>query len=273
MSYIGREPQIGNFQVCDAISTVNNQAAYTLQVGGVNVSPESANHMIVSLNGVIQKPTDAFTVSGSTITFAANLVTGDVINFIQILGNVLDLGVPSDATVSTAKIVDGAVTAAKINSAVGLGKVLQVVSVTKTDTFTTSSSSFTDITGLTANITPASTSNKVYVQVSIQGSQDVSTNRVSVKLLRGSTAIAVGDSAGSRSQASSGLSSPHADLIVSSSVTFLDSPSSSSQQTYKMQTAVTAGSGNSFINRTENDSDGSGTPRYASTITLMEIAG
>ena len=92
MSYIGKTPTVGNFQICDAISVVNNQAAYTMQVGGVNVSPESANHMIVSLNGVIQKPTDAFTVSGSTITFASNLVTGDVINFIQILGNVLDLG-------------------------------------------------------------------------------------------------------------------------------------------------------------------------------------
>jgi hypothetical protein len=116
MAYIGREPQIGNFQVCDAISTVNNQAAYTMQVGVVDVSPESANHMIVSLNGVIQKPTDAYTVAGSTITFAANLVTGDVIDFIQILGNVLDLGVPSDATVSTAKIVDDAVTLAKMAS-------------------------------------------------------------------------------------------------------------------------------------------------------------
>jgi hypothetical protein len=114
MSYIGRQPTIGNFQICDAISTVNNQAAYTMQVGSVNVSPESANHMIVSLNGVIQKPTDAFTVSGSTITFASNLVTGDVINFIQILGNVLDLGVPSDDTVTAAKLSSNAVTTAKI---------------------------------------------------------------------------------------------------------------------------------------------------------------
>jgi hypothetical protein len=104
MAYIGKTPVIGNFQVCDAISVVDAQAAYTMQVGGVNVSPESANHMIVSLNGVIQKPTDAYTVSGSTITFASNLVTGDVIDFIQILGNVLDLGVPSDGTVTSAKI-------------------------------------------------------------------------------------------------------------------------------------------------------------------------
>jgi hypothetical protein len=114
MAYIGKTPTIGNFQVCDAISVVDAQAAYTMQVATVDVSPESANHMIVSLNGVIQKPTDAYTVSGSTITFASNLVTGDVIDFIQILGNVLDLGVPSDDTVSTAKIVDGAVTSAKL---------------------------------------------------------------------------------------------------------------------------------------------------------------
>ena len=116
MSYIGKTPTVGNFQICDAITVVDAQAAYTMQVSSVDVSPESANHMIVSLNGVIQKPTDAYTVSGSTITFASNLVTGDVINFIQILGNVLDLGVPSDATVSTAKIVDANVTLAKLSA-------------------------------------------------------------------------------------------------------------------------------------------------------------
>ena len=116
MAYIGKEPIVGNFQVCDAISVVNGQAAYTMQVGSVNVSPESANHMLVSLNGILQRSGSSFTVSGSTITFASNLVTGDVIDFIQILGNVLDLGVPSDATVSTAKIVDANVTSAKMFS-------------------------------------------------------------------------------------------------------------------------------------------------------------
>ena len=103
MAYIGKEPAVGNFQVCDAISVVNGQAAYTMQVDSVNVVPESANHMLVSLNGILQKPNSSFTVSGSTITFASNLATGDVIDFIQILGSVLDLGVPSDATVTNAK--------------------------------------------------------------------------------------------------------------------------------------------------------------------------
>ena len=109
MAYIGREPQIGNYQVCDAISVVNAQAAYTMQVSSVNVIPESVNHMIVSLNGVIQKPGSSYTISSSTITFSSNLATGDSIDFIYLLGNVLDLGTPSDDTVTGAKIVDNAI--------------------------------------------------------------------------------------------------------------------------------------------------------------------
>ena len=104
MAYIGNKPTVGNFQICDAISVVNGQAAYTMQVGSVNVTPQSANHMIVSLNGTIQKPNSSYTVANSVITFSSNLATGDVIDFIQILGDVLDLGVPSDATVTTAKL-------------------------------------------------------------------------------------------------------------------------------------------------------------------------
>ena len=110
MAYIGAEPQIGNYQICDAISVVNGQAAYTMQVGSANVVPESANHMIVSLNGVIQKPGSSFTVSSSTITFSSNLATGDSIDFIILLGNVLDLGVPSDSTVTSAKLSGNLVT-------------------------------------------------------------------------------------------------------------------------------------------------------------------
>ena len=109
MAYIGREPQIGNYQVCDAISVVNGQAAYTMQVSSVNVIPESVNHMIVSLNGVIQNPGSSYTISSSTITFSSNLATGDSIDFIYLLGNVLDLGTPSDDTVTGAKIVDNAI--------------------------------------------------------------------------------------------------------------------------------------------------------------------
>jgi hypothetical protein len=116
MPYIGKQPTVGNFQVCDAISVVDGQAAYTMQVGGSNVEPENANHMLVSLNGILQKPGSSFTISGSTITFASNLATGDVIDFITLLGDTLNTGAPSDDTVKTASIQANAVTSAKMFS-------------------------------------------------------------------------------------------------------------------------------------------------------------
>ena len=213
MSYIGRKPTVGNFQICDAISVVNGQAAYTMQVGSVNVIPQSANHMIVSLNGTIQKPNSSFTVSGSTITFSSNLVTNDVIDFIQILGDVLDLGVPSDATVTSAKIVDDSVTLAKMASgtdgniisydasgnpvavATGTsghvltsagagavpsfqasavgGKILQVVHFQRNGTTTVSSGSFVT-TNITKAITPSASNSKILVLVNGVFSMNVS---------------------------------------------------------------------------------------------------
>ena len=104
MAYIGKQPVVGNFQVCDAISVVNGQAAYTMQVNSTNVEPENANHMLVSLNGILQKPGSSFTISGSTITFASNLATGDVIDFIILLGDTLNVGTPSDDSVGAAQI-------------------------------------------------------------------------------------------------------------------------------------------------------------------------
>ena len=145
MAYIGTKPTVGNFQICDAISVVNGQAAYTMQVGSVNVIPQSANHMIVSLNGTIQKPNSSYTVSGSTITFASNLATGDVIDFVQILGSVLDLGVPSDATVTTAKLADSSVTTAKLNDAsVSLAK-LTATGTKDSTTFLRGDNSFQEV--------------------------------------------------------------------------------------------------------------------------------
>ncbi len=117
MAYIGKSPVIGNFVKLDAITAVNGQAAYTMQNGGANFTDySSVNQFLVSLNGTIQSPGSSFSVSSSTITFSSNLSTGDVIDFIMVFGNSLSAGTPTDATVSTAKIVDSAVTTAKINA-------------------------------------------------------------------------------------------------------------------------------------------------------------
>lgn len=104
MAYIGKTPIIGNFVKLDAISVVDGQAAYTMNNGGSAFTDyENVNQFLVSLNGILQAPTDSFTVSGSTLTFASNLSTGDVIDFVIVLGNTLDIGTPSDATVTQAK--------------------------------------------------------------------------------------------------------------------------------------------------------------------------
>jgi hypothetical protein len=117
MAYIGKTPVIGNFVKLDSITVVNGQAAYTMQNGSVNfTSYDNVNQFLVSLNGVLQAPTDSFTVSGSTLTFASNLSTGDVIDFVLVLGNSLDIGTPSDNTVTAAKIASDAVVTAKINN-------------------------------------------------------------------------------------------------------------------------------------------------------------
>ena len=113
MAYVGKQPLIGNFIKLDAITT-SATATYNLTNGSVAVSPQSANNCIVSLNGVIQAPTDAYTISGSQIIFDSALTSSDTIDFILVLGDVLDVGTVSDDTITTAKIQNLAVTDAKL---------------------------------------------------------------------------------------------------------------------------------------------------------------
>ena len=296
MAYLGKSPVVGNFQVCDAITVVNGQAGYTLQVGGSNVSPESANHMLVSLNGILQAPTSSFSVSGATLTFVSNLATGDVIDFVMLLGNVLDIGTPSDGTVTNAKLaqdiisgetelavapastdeflVSDAGTLKRVDaSLVGRGKIGQVVSTTKTDTFSSASATWTDLTGMSVAITPSATTSKILILVNL-GSfvTDNGNKRAQGLLLRGTTSIAEGDSATGEecTFAFCGRTSDGAYHQFSASASFLDSPSSTSETTYKLQ--VQRGpdaAGTVYVNRPGTlDANGGNT---VSTITVMEV--
>ena len=151
------------------------------------------------------------------------------------------------------------------------GSVLQVVSTTKTDTFSTSSTTFTDITGLSVSITPSSASSKILVIVNVLGSQDVNGNRIFMKLLRDSTSICIGDAAGSRDRVSFGSSSYETVFMTTWSQNYLDSPSTTSATTYKIQMRVSGTTG--YINRADDDTDSSIYQRGASSITVMEIKG
>ena len=107
MSYIGPAPNPGQNREVDDISSGFNggTASFTLQVNGQNVSPGSANAIIVSLGGVVQNPGTDYTVSASTITFTTNPASG-----LSFFGLVLGQGV------DTQSVADGSVTAAKLAS-------------------------------------------------------------------------------------------------------------------------------------------------------------
>jgi len=172
------------------------------------------------------------------------------------------------STIQNASLASGVPSTAKMPA----GSVLQVVSTTKTDTFTTSSSSFTDVTGLSVSITPTSSSSKILVLCDVGASCQNGTGMI-LKLLRGSTAIYIGDSAGSRPLAYAeidGASSLYS--VYRCTAIYLDSPATTSSTTYKIQINNSA-SGTSAINRTQQDRDTSlYDARTASSITVMEIA-
>jgi len=164
---------------------------------------------------------------------------------------------------------------AQLESGATGGKILQVVSTAKTDTFTTSSTSFTDVTGLSVSITPSATSSKILVMVTTNTSSEdaVVTNNM-VQLVRDSTAIFIGDSAGSRIQTSFvGNSMPSDELNQTRAValTYLDSPATTPATTYKVQAKVTH-AGAVYINRAFTDADSAIQGRSASSITVMEIS-
>ena len=120
MAYIGKQPVVGNFVKLDAITT-SATATYNLLNGGVAYFPQTANNCIVSLNGVIQSPTSAYTISGSTIVFDSALTASDSIDFILVLGDVLNIGTPSDSTVGFAKVTSNLITGATAETSIAGG--------------------------------------------------------------------------------------------------------------------------------------------------------
>ena len=147
------------------------------------------------------------------------------------------------------------------------GHVIQVVSITKTDTFSTSSTSFVDITGLSVSVTPKSTSSKILIVVGITGiGTDVaSSGATGFVLVRNSTNIAQATTGSLpfTGQLSNRLLGGTA-FTLNSAISHLDSPATTSSITYKIQGRAAAGT-----LRINTDPDGITT---VSTITVMEIA-
>jgi hypothetical protein len=171
-------------------------------------------------------------------------------------------------TLPAAFVAGQVLTAAQQNALRGAFRVLQVVSTTLTSTFTTTSTSFTDVTGLSVSITPSSTTSKVMVIVAMNGSQDQGVNDAGIRLMRDSTAIAIGD-AGPNNRASAMFNAQFSNTSAPAAITFLDSPATIAATTYKIQIQNNT-AGTSYVNRSKTDNSTS--DRTASTITVMEIS-
>lgn len=162
-----------------------------------------------------------------------------------------------------------------------VGSVLQVVSTKKGDTFSTTNTTFTDVTGLSATITPSSTNNKILVIATFNLSIGATAPNIGyARLMRDSTAIAVGDQAGADQKTvastwienDSGMTTTR--TMLSQSMAYLDSPASTSALTYKVQVARNSLAASTiYINRSSDDANVSYRGRTASTITVMEIKG
>lgn len=163
----------------------------------------------------------------------------------------------------------------------GFGKILQVVSTTKTDTFSASvtAGATTSVTGLTATITPQSTSSKIYAVVSTNAlNLSAGTSGAHVILTRGGTPVGGGDSAGSRTPVNVFGGQSHLSGTdgtgTNQTFNYLDSPSTTSSVTYGVDLLNVSGTTCTLLlNRTIADSDNVYIGRASSTITLMEVAG
>jgi hypothetical protein len=186
----------------------------------------------------------------------------------------IDNGVVTDAKIATmaATKLTGTIDKARMYA----GAVLQVVQVKKTDTFSTTSQSFVDITGLSASITPTSSSSTILVCATFNATSD---QHADIRLLRGSTVIAVGDLQSGQTHSTfhiyGGMSSSGGGYnIYNLAMMWIDSPATTSSVTYKAQAAVPWTSSYTFLlNRTYQDQNDAYNGRTPSTITLMEIAG
>lgn len=262
MAYIGRDiSSVSDRVVLDNI-TASATATYNLLLNSVAFVPSSAESLTVSLNGVIQKPQSSYTVSGSTIVFASALTSSDSIDFI-LAERAITLTTVGSGSVGTSQLVDSAVTNAKItdgtianaklanssitlngsavslggSATIGGGKIGQVLQVTHSSDISTTSTSFVD-TGISLAITPSATSSKILVMTDILAYTAGSNqgNHMFTKILRGSTDLAQ-RRVQSYDQGGNGV-----EYGSNISHMYLDSPSTTSETTYKIQYRMGTGS-------------------------------
>ena len=282
MAYLGTPiDTINQFQSLQGkrFSGDGSTTAFTL-----DIAPSSVFDIEVFVENVRQDPNSAYSISGTTLTFTGAPSSGT--NNIYVIHQAKAVGtidVPANGVVPASlasNIISGqtelaatpddtdeflisdAGTIKRIDFShiKGQGKIAQVVNTTKTDTFSSSSGSYVDVTGVSAAITPSATSSKIFVILTLYVSCDTQTANVFSKLVRGSTQLQ--ESIVRIPQENQGVYRTY-----NVSMTDFDSPSSTSEQTYKLQMLTNAGT--FYVNRAANQGGFSAT--HTVTLTLMEV--
>ena len=240
------------------VDTYNRQLTryyFVATAGQTTISGADANSLTLAyvagseavyVNGALQvRGQDYTATNGTSVVMSSGLAVNDVVEIFAY----------------TAFTVANAYTKSEIDS-LRIGNVVKVVSTTKTDTFSTSSASFVDITGLSASITPLFSTSKILIlaNFAIGSSPD---RDVKVNLVRGSTNIAQSTGATGNSTTYSYPSSIYS--LNDISINFLDSPATTSSTTYKIQ--INTSGSTTYVGRRGSDT-GYGA---ISTITLMEV--
>jgi hypothetical protein len=180
----------------------------------------------------------------------------------------------SGTTTLTLPASTGTVLTTASNTNFPAGSIVQVLQTVKTDVFSTSSSSWTDWTDMSVTITPKSATNKILVTLTSGVSNDTTNSFQYVKLVRGATDIALGDSSGSATRC--WIDGAFGSVLVAYDVTqkglsgsFLDSPATTSATTYKLQVIRTL-SGTAYFGRTATTPDANRSS-IPSVLTVMEV--
>lgn len=219
MPFIGNQPALSYTSFAKQDFTTSATTSYTLDNSVTN-----ENEIALFINFVRQEPTTAYTASGTTLTLSSATSASDDM-YCVFLGKALQTVNPPAGSVGTSQLASGAVTAAKIDSGVALGKVLQVLTATDTTERTTTSSTF--VTGsntMLINITPSSTSSKIFLISTFSGR--VQGGGAMYTIYRDSTNIG----------ATNGITRVYnaGDLYFNISMSILDAPSSTSQIAYQV---------------------------------------
>jgi hypothetical protein len=253
-----------------AYRTVTDTTATASQTS-FTIPSYTVGYVDVFRNGVRLAAADFTATTGTTVVLANACTVGDTVTTVSFYVSSVLNAIPATAgSVSDSYIVD--VSASKLTGSrtipkgtMPAGTVLQVVSTVKTNTFSTSSGSPVDITGLSVSITPSSATSQILVMMNIGVVGTQSSAPANFYIVRNSTTI--GNGAGATNNISAGVyQAAGTGFYDALSFTFLDSPATTSATTYKVQ--VSSDSATLYVGRRVVDTFVGG----ACTITVMEIA-